>query len=732
MQTTPFYRPGIGTSILLSLTVLPHAAYAQSPPGFALEEVIVTAEKRETSLQDTPISIAAFSENDLVRLRITNLHDIANEVPNLDIRQTTNSSAGARVTIRGIGSNDHVVTLDGAVGMYMDGVYIARNTGLALEMTDLERIEVLRGPQGTLWGRNTTGGAISLISKKPSGEFEVKQSVDVGNYDYVRSNTQVDLPLTESLSGKLSLLYKNKSGWVENENGPGHDFGDGEDKGLRAALRWIPRSDITVDYAYDYAESDFTSAYYQNSTPFNAVFSSVPFYESRQDKTTSTARYESSDFRIYGHSLTAEWDVNDQVTLKSISAYRNMTQNNYTDNGANPVSPRIFSNDPFDVDQDQYSQEIQFLGSALDDTLQYTLGLYYFTEKASEYNADFIALGVGGGTFLEVQVSDRELEAQNSAAAAFGEATWTPEVLDRKLHLTAGLRYSADEREIDLRQTILSAQAKENWDNVSPTVVVAYDIAEASNVYFKYVEGYRTGGFNGRALRTETAATPVDEETLSSYELGLKSEWLDQRLRVNTAVFQSDYNDIQLSLIDVDGPPGSILRINAGKAKISGLEIDVTAALTEGLQLRVGYAYLDYEFNDVIDPDTGEDITDDFLPVGAPKNSFNADLQYNFEPMSWGDLSADLNYAWRDKREIGTTASDAGPPLDSYGVWNARLSLGGIQVSDSGQLGVALWVQNFTDEEIQMDGFKLPTTDSTLVQYAEPRTFGLHFMYTYR
>ena len=313
----------------------------------------------------------------------------------------------------------------------------------------------------------------------------------------------------------------------------------------------------------------------------------------------------------------------------------------------------------------------------------------------------------------------------------FGEVSWTPTLLDERLHLTAGLRYTTDEREIEFEQASFAADAKDDWSNVSPSFIVAYDLTEDSNLYFKYTQGYRTGGFNGRASSVHGAVTPVDEETLLSLELGLKSEWFDRRLRVNAAIFQSDYDDIQLSLFERDGPPGSVLRVNAGEAEMKGVELDIMAVLAEGLVLRADYAHLNSDFVEVIDPLTGEDISDDFLLVAAPENSFNIDLEYSFSLLDWGLFSADINYAWKDEREIGTTVQDAGAPLDSFGVWNGRLMLSNISMADYGSLAVSLWAKNITDEEYQLDGIALPTTGSTLIAYGEPRTYGLRLDYNY-
>jgi iron complex outermembrane receptor protein len=708
-----------------------HGVAAQA--SLALEEVTVTAQKREDSLQDTPISLVAFDQGALEKMGISSLDGIAQTVPNLDMRQTTNGSAGARIFIRGVGVNDHVATLDGAVGVYLDGVYIARNTGLAFEITDLERIEVLRGPQGSLWGRNTSGGAISLIGKKPSGELRLKQVVEVGNYGHVRTNTQLDLPRVGDFSAKLSALYDKKDGWVENR-GNGVDFGESESSGARFALRWTPAETFTADYVYDYAHAKYGSAYYQPITPFYPAFSMLDYSSKRQDKAYPGHNYDYSRFSIDGHTLTLEWNATENTTFKSISAYRQLRQDNYADNGANPVY-RLYANDPYDVNQDQFSQEFQILGDLFEKTFVYTAGLYYFEEKAHDFGRDYATVPIPDP--FELQIGDRDLNVKNSASAVFGSGTWTPAMLENRLHLTGGFRLSTDHREIELNNKIpnFSADADHGWRNFSPSFTVAYDVADASNIYLKYAEGYRTGGYNGRATSVEKATTPVDEETLTTYEVGYKSEWFDHRLRFNGAVFTSNYDDMQLTLLDTSpgAPPGATNYVNAGEARLRGLELELTAALTEGLTFRGSFARLLYDFKEVIDPISGFDVADDFLLVGAPKTTWNADLEYGFPSQSWGRVSADINYSWKDESEIASLKKDAGGPMPSYGLWNARLTLSDMPVSDRSNLAVALWVKNLTDKEYQTDGFELLQTAGTrLAAFGEPRTFGLEVTYNFQ
>jgi iron complex outermembrane receptor protein len=280
-----------------------------------------------------------------------------------------------------------------------------------------------------------------------------------------------------------------------------------------------------------------------------------------------------------------------------------------------------------------------------------------------------------------------------------------------------------------------SAKADKGWRNFSPSFTAAYDIDAASNVYLKYAEGYRTGGYNGRATSVAKATTPIDEENLVSYELGYKSEWFDRRLRFNTALFTSDYKDIQLTLLDTSpgAPPAAVNYVNAGKAKMRGLEVELTALLTEGLTLRGSFARLLSEFKEVTDPVSGQDVADQFLLVGAPKTTYNVDLEYNFPALNWAKPSFDINYAWRDESEIASLKKDAGKPMPSYGIWNARLALSEIAVSERGQLSVALWAKNLADKEYQVDGFELnQTAGARLATFGEPRTFGLEAVYSFQ
>ena len=305
MQSNPGKSPRALLALAIAAAVSGTAAHAQdkSPAAQGLEEVIVTAERRETSLQDTPISVLAFSTDSLEKLGVDDLGDIQHSVPNLYMRQFPNSQASLRTYMRGVGNNDVGMSTDPSVGVYIDGVYVARSIGLGSEVASLERIEVLRGPQGSLYGRNTIGGAINMITAKPKGEFGFKGSLSAGDRSYTRARLEVDTPRVGGVAAKFSLLKSKKDGWVTNQ-GSGPNFGDNDSLGGRIALNWQPADCVNVDYAYDQSDVDSGTIYYQNIGPSLFGYSQVPFQKDRLDDVRPSTPFKGSNVKIKGHSLT--------------------------------------------------------------------------------------------------------------------------------------------------------------------------------------------------------------------------------------------------------------------------------------------------------------------------------------------------------------------------------------------------------------------------------------------
>jgi iron complex outermembrane receptor protein len=396
--------------ILSGLTITP-GAKADEP---ILEEVTVTAQKRAENLQETPISLVALGAADLQQRAITNVADLANYVPDLHIMPFGSASTTLEVFIRGVGQVDSQVTEDSPVAIYVNGVYVARPVGLATDQADIERIEVLRGPQGTLYGRNTTGGAINIITTSPQDQLGSSELVSFGNFGAVRSQSMINVPVTDNFSIRASLDWDKRDGWVTNY-GVGADWSSFDQLSGRVDMRWRPNDAVTVDYSYDRGKDVYTSDLYQLTIP-SPAFSYLPAQPNRLSSTTLAAPYQPSNDLISGHTLTVSVDTG-IGEFKSISAYRETYSDEYQDFSAN-TSVTIYRNDPIIVDQHQASQEFQLVGSTSAKTFDYIAGVYYFTEKAGSDDTDRIDL-------YDI-VTVNNVTAINTTYAAYGQLTWRP------------------------------------------------------------------------------------------------------------------------------------------------------------------------------------------------------------------------------------------------------------------------------------------------------------------
>ena len=780
------------TLLALALSV---AGTAQAEPApqvhGAIEELIVTAQHREETIQDAPISIAAFGSETLAKMGIVSVTDIDKTVPNVLLTPFPASRTAANAFIRGIGSVDVQVTKDAAVGIYVDGVFLGRASGLATEVADLERVEVLRGPQGTLYGRNTTGGAINMITTKPEQALKFKQQLSVGNRDYWRSQTMLNVPLTEQLAARVSYVGSQKNGWVKNA-GSGPDFNEDRKEAGRVALRWTPSDTLTADYAYDTSHTSGGMGVYQitaapalsNGTP-NPFY---PYVNPHRMGTLSVANGDKGiDDKASGHSLTLNWEVDPHLSLKSITAYRKLNSSSYFDYGASvnylnqidpPAAPvfaqlqqtsEVFGNQ-LATRQSQITQEFQALGDALNNRLEYIAGLFYFHERGIEGSTgafnnviglNAAALGVNYAFLTPLQKATYQLLAPNvwstfqakakaESYAAYGQATYNPPILDDKLKLTVGLRFTKDKREAEKTATsydpgfvnaadrgaVLSQwdqKGSTNSSRFTPAFTAAYDVADGINAYAKYSKAYRAGGFNTRATE-ETFGTGFAPEDLTAYEIGLKSDLLDNRLRLNAAVFHYDYDNQQ---VDQNVPPnvGATTTVNAGKTQVDGAELDATALLTDDLKLTASYGYLHArikEFRDRVDcagaavPGGGTvDVSSCRHPSSAPQQSYTAALDYNFPSLGFGELSARVQYHWEDASFFTNKGASQ---RDAFGLLDASMQLAQVQAGP-GNMRFQIWGKNL--ENKQYAQHQVDYNSFMLTQFNEPRSFGLDVTFEY-
>lgn len=699
--------------MLMASSAITSTALAQNPAaqGQGLEEIIVTAQKRSESVQDTPISIVAMDSAALESKRITGMSDIASNVPNLQMAPHPNSAATIRISLRGVSEQTNQPTRDSPNAVYVDGVYVGRSQGLATDLAELERVEVLRGPQGTLYGRNATGGAINFITKAPAlGDFFFKQELGIGNFDQIRSRSIVNLPFGDNAAFQLSYLRNKKDGFVHNRGTGEARFGDVDRQAVRAAALWQASDTLELRYSYDSSWIDDTSPFIQQ----------VPLYPTETTRARAgnpaVRNLEPNNTQVQGHNLTASWDVAETATIKAITGYRRLNSFEYQDYHSGVFGPFPVFVVRDRVDQEQFTQELQLVGSALDKRLQYVAGLYYFTEN-------------GDGTNLSITPAarvTRDVDFKNSAYAVFGQATLTPAILDERLHVTAGARWSKDKRAATLVRTTFAGgapglvdinnQGRRSFENFSPNLTLAFDINRDVNIYAKVAKGYKTGGFNPAATSAATFSAGFGPEKLVSYEAGIKSEFFDRRLRFNAAAFYNDYKDIQLSVLDPNNPRINDV-FNAGKAKIQGVEVDVTARLFDGMTLSGSYGHIDPKYKKVINF-AGNDVTSQFRFPNAPKNSFTLAADYASPETPIGKFDVNATYAWQD--HYYAIGNDARYIVRSNGLLGARVGLSDIPGLD--RVKFAIWGRNLTNESYYAAYFPAGVTSAI---FGEPRTYGL-------
>lgn len=750
-------------------TFLAAMTLAASAHTAELEEVIVVAQRVEQSAQDTPVSLAAFGTDALQTLGISGVDDIGAQVPNLVIDRFPSSNQTLRLFIRGIGITDVQITQDPAVGVYMDGVYLARSTGLGADIADLERIEVLRGPQGTLYGRNTTGGALNLVTVRPDPRaLSFSQLLGAGNRNMTLARASLNVPLGSKQAIKLAALGRREDGFVSNR-GPGGDFGDLKQEGYRLDWRWQPTDTLSLDYSWDRSRLEShnytpqaVSPGIPSGTPVDAAIISssrfVPYGEDFFSRLSTSVPLRPTDTDIEGHALTLHWYRGD-IGVKSISAWRDMEDLSYIDFasgaseqyrvdfsaitlGDDSLVTRRYDTVRTRLHQEQFSQEFQlFLRS---ERLDLIAGLYYFEEQAREnwfplHHIFSFPVMATGDEAVAVNIRAEDNRIDNTAVAAYGQLSWHP---GSDWHFTLGWRHSRDERSVsrlfrqenyvDFTTGVLGpfesidfdADAEDDFDDNSFSVIAEFNPRDQTRLYGKLVEAYKSGGFNTRDPDPEFFSRGFAEEKNRTAEIGMKSEWLGRALRINAAVFYSDFEDMQLNFL----LPGSIsdTRVfNTGSAQLSGVELEAMGYLGPDLLLRFDYAYLDSHIDDVRDPFTGEVRT---LGLdNAPRNSASLNLDYSLARAAYGDWRLNLNVNHVDKRN---TANEL-LTMDAYSLLNGRLSLSNIALG-AGELGISAWVKNALDEKyVNFTIGNLPHA-SRAVLWGEPRSWGLELRYDYR
>ncbi|SNS06322.1 iron complex outermembrane recepter protein [Sphingomonas laterariae] len=604
-----------------------------------IEEIVVTAQKREQNLQDVPIAISALSPAFLEKRQITSVADLSGLAPNLKVDTAGGNRTSSIIAIRGGVQGNPQIYFEPSVGMYMDGVYIAKAQGSLFDVADIERIEVLRGPQGTLYGRNAIAGALNIVTRKPTGEFGGKIEASYGNFDYRRLRGSVDLPRLGIFSAKLSGQIAKRDGFYRVT---GNAFTDEaqtlDSQSGMVQLRAEPFDALTLDYVFDISVND------QQASAAQAVSgtgSLAPYVEPR--KRLREVSFNSPNFEYaknWGHALTAALDLGDIGMLKSITALRKQTYRDTLDLDGTPISMGVSSRDS---DYKQFSQELQLTGQTGD--LNYVIGAYYFDDDGFVLNPQSFFSGLSN--------TDSRFGFTTKAYAAYAQVDYK---ITDALTLTGGLRYTHEKKTVERYLARLTAAGRvvvvdlpegvtppAKFEKMSPTATLAYEFNPNLNVYARYAQGYRSGGFNATASSTIDVQRIFKPQVQDTYELGLKSRLLDNKLQLNIAAFQNDVSDLQLSVF-VPGISASSILVNAGKARVRGLEIEAVARPSDALTVQAGIGYLDSKYLQYLDG--GIDVADNRAFPHAPKYTVSTNVDWRVLQGDFGKLNliVDLNF----------------------------------------------------------------------------------------
>lgn len=690
-----------------------------------LEETVVTARKREESLQDTPVSVTAFSNVNLEERSISNIRDINAFTPNLEINsgRPDGGASAAQIYIRGVGQSDFLFPNDPGVGMYVDGIYLARSIGGMMSLVDIERIEVLRGPQGTLYGKNTIGGAINIVTTKPAEEFGGSAELTVGRFDRTDGKVSVDVPLVDGvLYSKFAVGSLDRDGYGE-QILTGRELGDEEKLVGRGQLLWIASDTAEVNFSIDATrvrENNQVGTLLDvrpDAPALGGLFNGLviptvhnpalglPADSILDERWLTGDEFESNgtfpainEVDVWGASVTVDLAINDNLDFKSITAYRELEAHFSRDSDHTPYP--ALSTDNFG-EQEQLSQELQLSGLAFDGRLNWLAGIFYFDEHAVDDNDVKILSGsceaTGGVPNCDVEIDllpFNEIDIESWAGFTHASYDFTD-----KLSMSLGARYTWEEKEYfqfhrrtqTARVIVGPRKLKENWTAFSPKIGLDYQINDDVMAYGLVSRGFKSGGWTPRPLSGNVGENPFDPEFLTSFEMGFKSKWADNRLILNAAVFYNTYEDIQITTVESNPTDGLLLDTqNAAESTLTGFELELFALPVQGLDIQLGLGYLDNEY-DKLDPDVT--IPKDAVLQDAPEWSFNGGVQYAFNLADMGKLTlrGDAAYKskiYKDAFNLETLAQDA------YWIFNARLAF----EPESGKWQVALFGTNLGDE----------------------------------
>jgi iron complex outermembrane receptor protein len=742
--------------LMLAMPVMAQQAApaAASEGSAALEEVVVTARRTKEKLQDVPTAVTAISLKDLAELKIEGFESIAQTVPNVYIQKQGGSASTAQMQIRGISNGSLNQQIDSGIGLYVDGVYFGRPGAAAFDMADLERVEVLRGPQGTLFGRNATGGAINLITSGPTGQFGGNFEVGFGNFNQRRVKGTINTPEFNGLSARITLGHTESDGDVKNTapkqtftfTGPLGPYstlttnergGDNKTDGGLIALSYKGVKDLKVDYKFDFSDWKGTLNYRKSADIVNGVPVGFDYTDSLYIPLEGVAKNN-----VRGHSLVVEYALSKQLTVKYIGGFRNYDldvpgnqvfgDGGTTDLGNGSIGTSLFAKRA--EKQRQSSHELQLIGTV--GKVDWLAGLFTFEEKGNVNGPIIFGTNFGGVPIGPTNTIDpaafnyflgQDTDIKNKSDAAYAHATWH---VDDKLAVSGGIRHTRDNRSehIIAAGTLGATLGKPPVDSTFSgkhtdyDASITYKISPEASVYGKYATGYVSGG--------TLLGTKFDPEQMKAFEVGFKSELLERRLRLNVALFQQKRKDAQIEFFD--GNTGGYL-MGKSDTKASGLEIEANMKVTKDLSLNAAYGLTEAR-------QSGD------LRVTQPKHTLYIGADYKFQRWENGILpSVRVDANWRSDHYTmkcpAGTAQDPGKDTCSGAVnvalneatklkantqLSARATLADIKLFGEATGRLSIWGRNLLNTHELEYNFSLGAT-TIANTFQRPRTFGVEF-----
>jgi len=726
------------TGITLGAVLAAPFATAEPASSPLIEEIIVTAQKREERLQDTPVSVTAFTGEAIEKLGFRQSVDITAQTPNFSVGYPNGDTGIPALFIRGVGLNDFGVVNQGPIATYTDQTYIASNAAQIFQLLDVDRVEVLRGPQGTLYGRNATGGAVNFISRKPTDEWDGWARAGYGSYEATQFEGALGGPISDGLAFRAAVLKIDSEGWMENGVN-GHDLNGLDELAWRVLVQADPSDNLGLLFNFHGSKSESDSVQYQHLGTLIAGSDLDPDFDqctSQQiaqlqcvdafgyseyapyDTLPAVPAYDEgnydyepqNDTTTWGGSLTAIWDLG-EFEITSITAYDDVddVRPEETDASPNDLITGVLA-----VDQQTFSQEIRIAQER--DSWSWLAGVYYMKDEAT----DKTGFDLLSGLLKFAADTDQEI----TSMAVFADAKFE---LSDNWNLSTGLRYTTEDNEQDVliyavpfdpeEEPLVSGSPKEDFDNVSGRAVLDYRASENVLLYGGVTTGFKAGGIQS----TLDGIFPYDEEKLISYEAGFKSTLADGRVRFNGSVFYYDYEDLQVFTFIAVGDVGFSLLDNAADARIYGAEFELQFLPVDNLFVNLGLGLLDTEYEDFVN-DQGDNSGNEITL--SPEVTANGLVQYDVPLGSNGTLTFQGDFNYQDEVFFDSLNN----PLlsqDSYWLYNGRVAWS----SPDEKWEAAVWGRNLGDEEYLVYAFDLAFLGFHERMLGTPRSFGIEFTY---